>query len=326
MADVLVLGRLHEAAMARLEAEPGLKVTLIEAPEAALPAAELARAEGLLIRYGRMSEAEAAAAPHLRIVSRHGVGTDNLPVTALAARGVPVTVVGPVNAVSVAEQVMAMILALLRRVGPYDRAVRAGDWAIRDSLCVHELAGRRLLLIGFGRIGREVAARARAFAVDVQAHDPFLPEAEITAAGATPVPDWRAALPEADIISLHLPLSPGTSGLIGAAELAAMKPGAILVNAARGGLVEEAALATALQAGRPGAAALDCLAEEPPAADHPLLALENVLFSPHSAALAEETARRMGEVAVQNLLDGLAGRADPALVVDRHALERAHER
>jgi len=134
------------------------------------------------------------------------------------------------------------------------------------------------------------------------------------------------AFKRADVISLHLPLSPGTSGLIGAAELAAMKPGAILVNAARGGLVEEAALATALQAGRPGAAALDCLAEEPPAADHPLLALENVLFSPHSAALAEETARRMGEVAVQNLLDGLAGRADPALVVDRHALERAHER
>ena len=323
MARVLVLGRLHKAAMAMLEAAPGLEITLIEAPEAALPREALAGIEGLLIRYGRMSENEAAAAPQLRIVSRHGVGTDNLPVAALAARGVPVTIVGPVNAVSVAEQVMAMILALLRRIGPYDRAVRTGDWAIRDTLGAHELAGRRLLLIGFGRIGRGVAARARAFAVEVWAHDPFLPEAEIRAAGATPAPDWRAALPEADIVSLHLPLSAETQGLIGAVELAAMRPGAILVNAARGGLVDEAALAAALPTGRPAAAALDCLAEEPPAPDHPLLALDNVLFSPHSAALAEETARRMGEVAVRNLLDGLGGRVDPALVVDRQALETA---
>jgi len=324
MARVLIAGRIHPEGEALLAAEPGLEVEVIADPGAALPMDRLRDADALLIRYGVLTEDQTADMPRLRVVSRHGVGCDNLPVAALAARGVPVTIVGPVNAVSVAEQVLAMLLALVRRIMPYDAAVRGGNWAIRDSLAVGELAGRKLLLLGFGRIGREVARRARAFDMTVLAHDPFVAAADIAAAGCVPVADWRAALPDADAISLHLPATPETRGIIGRAEFAAMKPTAILVNAARGGLVDETALHQALT-GRmaAGGAGLDCFAAEPPAADLPLLALPNVVLSPHSAALSAEAARGMGIVAARNIIDGLKGKLDPALVFNLRALGEA---
>lgn len=324
MARVLVAGRIHPKGMAVLEAEPGLEIDLIPDPGASLPVDRLTQADALLIRYGTLGEEQAAAMARLRVVSRHGVGCDNLPVQFLAARGVPVTIVGPVNAVSVAEQVLAMLLALVKRLKRYDAAVRHGDWAIRDSLAVGELAGRRLLLLGFGRIGREVARRTLAFDMLVGVHDPFVTDAAIAAAGCEPVADWRGALAGFDAISLHLPATPQTQGMIGAAELAAMKPTAILVNAARGGLIDEDALHAALT-GRmaAGGAALDCFATEPPDPDNLLLKLDNVVLSPHSAALSAEAAERMGVVAAQNVIAGLRGRLDPALVFNRDALARS---
>jgi len=323
MARVLVAGRIHPDGMKILR-DAGLEIDLIPDPGASLPPETLALADALLIRYGVLHAADLGGAARLRVVSRHGVGCDNLPVAELAARGVPVTIVGAVTAVSVAEQVLAMLLALVKRIGAYDGAVRAGNWAIRDSLGVGELAGRRLLLLGFGRIGREVARRARAFDMQVAVFDPFVPAAAITAEGYGVVADWRAELPRADALTLHLPLSPETRNMIGAAELAALPPHAILINAARGGLVDEAALHAAL-AGRmaAGAAGLDCFASEPVPPAHPLLALPNVLLSPHSAALTAEAARRMGVVAAQNVVAGLAGQLDPGLVFNRKALAEA---
>ncbi|MCC6305127.1 MAG: 3-phosphoglycerate dehydrogenase [Rhodobacteraceae bacterium] len=324
MARVLVAGRIHPDGEAILAAVPGLEVEVITDPGAALPMDRLREADALLIRYGVLTAEQAAGMARLRVVSRHGVGCDNLPVAALAARGVPVTIVGPVNAVSVAEQVMAMLLALAKRLIPYDAAVRSGRWAIRDSLAVGELAGRRLLLLGFGRIGREVARRALAFDMTVLVYDPFVDAAAIAAAGCGAVADWRAALPGIDALSLHLPATAETRGMIGAAELAAMRPRAVLINAARGGLVDEAALAAAL-AGRmaAGGAGIDCFAVEPPPAGQPLLALDNVVLSPHSAALSAEAARRMGIVAAENVVAGLEGRLDPALVFNLRALREA---
>lgn len=324
MANVLIAGRIHPAGMAILEAEPGLSITAVTDPGATLPADALAAADALLIRYGDLTEAQSAAMPNLKVVSRHGVGCDNLPVAALAARGVPVTIVGPVNAVAVAEQVMAMLMALIKQIGPYDAAVRSGNWVIRDSLAVGELSGRSLMLLGFGRIGREVARRASAFDMRLHIYDPFVEDEAIRAAGYHPLPDWRAALPETDALSLHLPATPENRGMIGATELAAMKPTAILINAARGGLVDETALHAALT-GRmaQGGAGLDCFVAEPPAPDLPLLSLPNVVLSPHSAALSAETAQRMGEVAAKNVIAGLHDQLEPALVFNLAALHES---
>ncbi|MCP5073671.1 MAG: 3-phosphoglycerate dehydrogenase, partial [Rhodobacteraceae bacterium] len=240
------------------------------------------------------------------------------------ARGIPVTIVGPVTAATVAEQVMAMLMALVKKIAPYDAAVRGGNWAIRDTLQVGDLAERTVMLMGFGRIGREVARRALAFDMKVMIYDPYIDVEDIRAAGCEPVNDWRAALPEIDALSLHLPMTQETSGIIGATELAALKPTAIVLNAARGGLVDEDALFAALSGPMAqGGAGIDCFETEPPRLDLPILSLPNVVVSPHSASLSEEAAQRMGKVAARNVIDGLKGTLNPALIFNRSALEEA---
>ncbi len=170
---VLVIGQIHEAGLKILNDYQGLDVEVITDPGADVPATKVEQADAVLIRYGVLTEADFEHAEHLRVVSRHGVGCDNLPVDTLSARGIPVTIVGPVTAISVAEQTLAMLLSLSKKIAQYDQAVRNGNWSIRDSLAISELAGKTLLLLGFGRIGSEVATRAKAFAMDVLIYDPL---------------------------------------------------------------------------------------------------------------------------------------------------------
>lgn len=326
MARVVVSGKIHPDGMALLEAEPGLQIEVFPDPGTPVPMESLAAADALLIRYGVLTPEQAAGMPRLRIVSRHGVGCDNLPTAELGARGVPVTIVGPVNAISVAEQVLGMMLALTKQLVAGNAAVRGGDWNFRNRVMMSELADKTLMLLGFGRIGREVARRAAAFDMRVIVFDPFVSADAVRAAGHEPVTDWRAELPHVDVLSLHLPATPETIGIIGVAELSAMKPTTIVINAARGGLIDEGALFDALCGPMArGAAGLDCLSAEPPAANLPLLGLPNVLFSPHSAALSAESVRRMGLVAAQNVIDGLNNRLAPDLVFNRrHLIEAGH--
>lgn len=324
MTKVLVAGQIHPDGMAILKAKPGLEIEIFEDPGATLPMESFSQADALLIRYGVITPEMADQMPDLRVVSRHGVGCDNLPTAELGARGVPVTIVGPVNAVSVAEQVLAMMMALAKKVISSDAAVREGNWNYRSTVALSELSGKTLLLLGFGRIGREVARRAAAFDMKVSVYDPFVEAEAVRSAGYEQIADWREYLPEADFVSLHLPATPETMGIIGAAELAEMKPTGVLINAARGGLVDEEALYDALK-GRmaAGGAGIDCLAMEPPQSDLPLLSLPNVVFSPHSAALSAESTRAMGVVAAQNVIDGLNGNLEPSLVFNRRQLEEA---
>ena len=202
-----------------------------------------------------------------------------------------------------------MLLELVKHGRAFDAAVRAGDWASRNRLVPTELAGKSLLLLGFGRIGREVARRARAFDMRVLVHDPPLPPEVAVEAGCEPAPDLAAALAQADAVSLHLPLGPGTRGIVGREQLRAMRPHAVLVNTARGGLVDEAALAEALREGWIWAAGLDVLEAEPPPPGHPLLGLENCLLSPHVAGTTAEAMVRMGEELVRQHAGGARGPA-----------------
>lgn len=320
MPHVLLTGAIHRAGMALLEARADVTLESIDNPTEADFAARLPRADALIVRTAVVPPAALEGAARLRVVSRHGVGYDNVPVDALSRKGIPLTLVGNVNAVTVAEHTLFMILALAKQCIPYDRAVRDGRWGIRDSFAATELAGKTLLILGFGRIGREVARRAAAFDLRVLAHDPYVDRQAMSALGAEWVEDWRAVLSAADFVTLHLPRTPETVGAIGPAELAAMRPTAYLVNAARGGLVDEIALAEALGAGRIAGAGLDTFDSEPPVSGHPLLALENVILSPHTAGLTEECAARMGTAAAQNALDGIDGRLNPELVVNREVL------
>lgn len=262
-----------------------------------------------------------AAAPKLRIISRHGVGYDNIPVDYCTGRGVPVTVVGDVNAISVAEQTMLLMLAAARSGVRLDAAVRSGDFGARSRVIGVELRGRTLLIVGFGRIGREVARRASAFGMDILVHDPFASRAGFQ--GARFVDQLEDGLAAADVLTLHVPLSDATRNMINAAAIRALKPGAIIVNTARGGIIDEAALVEALEDGHVRSAGLDTFEVEPLPVSHPLAIHQRVVLSPHSAALTEESLLAMGIMTARNALAGIDGVLDPALVVNRSVLKVA---
>ncbi len=322
MVHVLVAGRIHPAGPELLRQTPGFTVELVDEVSTASYAPLVGRADAVLIRTQPMPAEVIAAAPALRIVSRHGVGYDAVDVAALTARGIPLAIVGDVNSGAVAEHTLMLMLALFKRALGYDRDLRNGGWNRRNTFEATELDGKTLLLFGFGRIGRKVAKLAQAFGMQVVAHDPFTPDAAIRAAGAEPVADTTAALAAADVVSVHVPLT-GGKALLGAAELARMKPSAFIVNTARGGLIDEAALADALAEGRLAGAGLDVFEAEPPLTSNRLFASDRVLLSPHSAGLTEECAKRMSLSAMGNIVDFFAGTLDPALVVNRASLPQA---
>ncbi len=319
MAVVLVAGRIHASGLDWLADADGVTLDYVEdaAPGAYLP--RLARADALLLRTQPLTAAAIAEAPRLRVVSRHGVGYDAVDLAALDARGIPLAIVGDVNSISVAEHTMLLLLAAAKRLARMDRAVRTGGWSYRDTLEAQEIGGKRLLVIGLGRIGRRVAGLARAFGMEVSAFDPLLaPGAE----GDIRVEhDLTAALGAADFVTIHAPKTGGA--LIGAPEIARMKRGAVLVSAARGGQVDEEPLVEALRSGQLGAAGLDVFATEPPDPANPLLGLDTLVLTPHAAGLTEQSAARMSLAAARNITDFFAGRLDPALVVNSVAINRA---
>ena len=322
MPNILILGRIHEAGLDILRAQPGVSFEIMANPAEPDILTLAPVADAIIVRTTKLTAAAIDAARKLKIVSRHGVGYDNVDMAALDRRGIPLTLVGNVNALSVAEHTLFMMLTLAKEAIAYDRATREGNWKLRDSFRATELSGKTLLLLGFGRIGREVAKRAHAFGMIVLAYDPYVRDAGMYAARVQPVLKLEEAIPAADFISVHLPMTPETKGIIGARQLAAMKKSAIVISTARGGLVDETALADALRSGKIRAAGLDVYVDEPPAPDNPLLKLDNVLLSPHTAGLTEECAMRMATVSARNALAGLDGQLDLELVVNKHVLKR----
>lgn len=317
----IVLGRpLHPAGAAVLAERQDLEVTEMFDPPADRLHAALAEADGLIAWLERVDPAALAAAPRLRVVSRVGVGFDTIDIPACSARGIPVMVVNGANDLSVAEHAMMLMLAVARRAVDADAHVKAGGWWPAEGPRMVDLAGRTVLVVGYGRIGTRVAAYCRAFRMRVLVHDPLYHPARIAADGHEPARDLRAALAESDVVTLHCPLTPGTRHLMDEAAFAALKPGAILVNTARGPVVKQAAVAEALRHGRIMGFGTDVLETEPAEPGNPLLDLPNVIVSPHSAASTEEGLSRMAVQAARNLLDALDGRPDPAMMVNPEIL------
>ncbi|MBY0336867.1 MAG: hydroxyacid dehydrogenase [Acetobacteraceae bacterium] len=313
---VLLCRKLHPAGMALLEARRDLEIVTLHDPPVEQFHQHLSGAHAVLCWLERVDQAALDAAPHLRCVSRYGVGFDTVDIPACTARGIPVMVANGSNDLSVAEHAMMLMLAVARRAADTSAHVKAGGWWPKDGPGMVDLAGRAALVIGYGRIGSRVANYCRAFHMRVMVMDPGFHPARIAADGFIPARDLRAALGEADVVTLHCPLTPATRHLMGPVAFAAMKPGAILVNTARGPVVDEAALLDALRAGRLQGFGTDVLEVEPSDAGHPLWQLPNVIVSPHSAASTEEGLARMARAAAQNILDALDGRPDPAMMVN----------
>ncbi len=313
---VLLCRQIHPAGMAVLNARPDLDVVVLNDPDEAQLHQHLSTAHAVLPWLERIDAAALAVAPHLKVVSRHGVGYDTVDIPACTARGIPVMVVNGTNDLSVAEHAMMLMLAVARRALDAHQHLKAGGWWFPEGPGMLDLAGRSVLVVGFGRIGSRVANYCRAFHMRVMVQDPAFHPARIAADGFTPVRDFQAALAEADVVTLHCPLSPATQYMMDAAAFAALKPGAILINTARGPLVHQGALVAALQSGKLHGAGLDVLEVEPSDASNPLYALPNVIVSPHNAASTEQGLARMARQAAQNILDALDGKPDPALMVN----------
>jgi D-3-phosphoglycerate dehydrogenase len=311
---VLITQAIHESGVKLLEGDYEVKVADDCSVEGLKR--EVKDAYGIIARTALVPKEVIDAAPNLQVIGRHGVGVDNIDVAAATARGIPVVFTPNANALSVAEWTLTAIGALAKGLLIYDKATREGQWERRNEYVIVDLDQKTLGLVGIGRIGSLVATKAQAaYNMKVLAYDPYIPPERAQGLGVTLCNSLEEVLREADFVSLHLPLTPESRGLIGKEELALLKPTSFLINAARGGIVDEDALVEALRAGKLAGAALDVFAQEPPPEDHPLWDLDNVIVAPHIAALTIECVIRMATTVARNVRDVLEGRR-PEFVVN----------
>ena len=252
-------------------------------------------------------------APNLLLASSSGAGYDTIDVAACSAAGVAVVNQAGGNAVSVAEHTLALMLGVSRRMAESDRRMRREAGLAREDLMGHEIAGKQIGIVGIGHIGRRVAALSKAFGLEVVAIDPLLSDEEIRARGAQPV-SLDALLADSDFVSLHCPRDADTMRMIDAAAFAKMKPGAVFIQTARGGLHDEQALLEALQSGHLAGAGLDVWDIEPPPLDHPLLAMPNVYATFHTAGVTHEARKSIATLSAEQMLHVLRGGVPPRLI------------
>jgi D-3-phosphoglycerate dehydrogenase len=266
-------------------------------------------------------QAEMDASPAIEVVARIGVGYDAVEVPALTARRVPLMVAGTANSTSVAEHAFHLMMALAKRSPALDAMVRKGTWGDRHGGLPMELSGKTVLIVGFGRIGTRSARRCQGFDMNVLIYDPYVPTEQIRSAGCERVTDLDAALPRADFVSIHCPKNPETVGMFNTARLARMKPGAFMVNTARGGIIDEPALHTALTSGHLAGAGLDVFDMEPTPVNNTLLQLDKVITSPHMAGVTTESVAGMAVVTAENILSVLDGKPNRDNVINQEVLD-----
>ena len=264
-------------------------------------------ADALLVCYAPVTDRVIRRMTRCRIIARYGIGVDNVDLGAATAKGIVVTNVPDYCVDEVSDHALALLLACARRIPALAGRVRGGRWNARDAAPMHRLRGQTLGLVGFGKIPRRLADKARALGLEVMAFDPYVAGEEMEARGVqkTSLPGLLA---RSDFVSVHAPLAPETQGMIAEAELRAMKRSAYLINTARGPLVLESALLRALEEEWIAGAALDVLQHEPPAADHPLQRFANVILTPHVAFYSEESVQELQRKAAEEVVRALSGR------------------
>jgi D-3-phosphoglycerate dehydrogenase len=265
---------------------------------------------GIVCRMGQFGAGAIAAGKSLQVISKHGAGVDNIDIDAATRQGVQVIRAAGGNAVSVAEHAVALIFATVKRLLPLDAGMRAGRWE-KAGFLGRELAGMRLGLVGAGAIAAAVAKLVKGMGLDVLVYDPYASAAAIEAMGGRRVERLEELLIQSDIVSLHCPLVESNAHLLNAKTLALMPAGSYVVNTSRGGLIDEAALLTALESGHIAGAGLDTFEQEPPLGLNPLVKTDRVILTPHVAGVTQEAGARVGEMAVSGIVDFLAGHSLP---------------
>lgn len=329
MKTVVVSEEIHSDGIDLLNSRPDVKV-LDARGDAARLRELMPQAHGVLIRTLYLDADMMASAKQLEVVSRHGVGCDNIDVSHLSERKIPIAIATDSNTTSVVEQVLMMMLALNKRAFQYDALTRDNQFHQRCQHATSELLDKKILIVGFGRIGKRLAPVCKAFGMNVTVADIALDVNLATDLGCQGVTDFRAHLADTDYLSVHVPLHNGISigleantstfNLIGEKELASLPAHAFVINCARGGIVDEAAMATAINKGVIAGFGCDVFVNEPPAPDNPLLRLPNTIYSPHNAASTNEGLSRMASYAAQNTLDAFDGKLRPEMIFNAAAL------
>ena len=304
MKKILVIQPIHEAGIKLLESNPNYEFEVVENVDAEFLKSKIKDCDGASIRTAKLTSDVIEAANNLKINSRHGVGYDNIDLEASKKNNLTLAITATANAVAVAEHVMFMLLNISKRKNMYDDTVKSGKFSDRNKLPkTVELWSKNILIAGFGRIGQALIKRCLGFEMNVFIYDPFVSKDVIEKLGGIKVESMEDACKDMDAISLHIPLNDKTKNIINYDLLKTMKNNCIIINAARGGIVNEVDLDKALNEDLIFGAGLDVFEIEPPEANNPLLKNDKVFLSPHTASFTEECMTRMGKETVQNIID-----------------------
>lgn len=278
-------------------------------------------AEGIVSRMGRLDAAVMDAAPQLKVISKHGVGVDNIDLAAAGERGIPVVVATGANAISVAEHAIAMMLTVAKRILPLDAGLRAGRWE-KPGFAGREIAGETMGLMGLGSIAQATGRLAKGFGLNLIGFDPFASDAAFEDLGVERCDSFEALCARANVLSLHCPLTEQTRNIVNAETIALLPSNAIIVNTARGGLIDEDALLTAVRSGHLAGAGLDTFAVEPPNADHPFFGEDRIVTTPHIGGVTRQANARVGIEAVSGIFHILEGsQLPPERIANRRFLD-----
>jgi len=319
---ILVVQKIHEAGMKLIISNPKYEFEIIDVEEMVeqidinLFKKKVVDCDAISIRTEKLPGEVIEYAKKLKIISRHGVGYDNIDLNTTKKNNITLAITAKANAIAVAEHVMFMLLSISKGKNMYDNSVKSGRFADRNKLPkTIELWNKNILIVGFGRIGQCLIKRCLGFEMNVFVYDPFVDSEKIISLGGKKVDNLVEAVQTMDVISLHVPLNDKTKNLINISLLKTMKKNCILINAARGGIVNENDLNLALNDGLIYGAGLDVFSKEPPDENNPLLKNDKVFLSPHTSAFTEECMQRMGKETIQNIIDFFDNKLDKSKIV-----------
>ena len=308
MKKILVIQPIHEEGISLLKDNSNFEYEVVDNVDTEFLKSKIKDCDGISIRTAKLSGEVIKAANNLKIISRHGVGYDNIDLEVSKKKDITLAITATANAVAVAEHVMFMILNISKRGSMYDDTVKSGKFNERNKLPkTVELWNKNILIAGFGRIGQALIKRCLGFEMNVFVFDPFVSKEFIEKRGGTKVDNLSETSKDMDVMSLHIPLNDETKNIINYELLKSMKKNCIIINAARGGIVNEVDLDRALNENLIFGAGLDVFETEPPAENNPLLKNKKVFLSPHTAAFTEECMTRMGKETIQNIFDFFDG-------------------
>ncbi len=316
MKKILIVQPVHQSGMDLIKNNPNYQVETIDDDSEKNIRSKIIDCDAMSLRTAKISESILDEAKKLKVISRHGVGYDNIDLKKAKEKNIKITITANANAVTVAEHVMFMLLNISKRKDMYDKNVRSGEFNNRNKLPkTVELWKKNILIAGFGRIGRALIKRCLGFEMNVFVYDPYVSEEQIVSLGGKKVEDLTIAVKTMDAISLHVPFNDKTKDLVNYDLLKNMKKNCIIINAARGGIINENDLDKALKEDLIFGAGLDVFEKEPPKESNLLLKNDKVFLSPHSASFTEECMVRMGKETIQNIIDFFEEKLDKSKIV-----------